>query len=651
MDRKELRRKWEELHNNPGARKLLRPEVADSWERSYQYGIDPMMRENPYVATEAKRKEALEKSGHLIQVARPVMEQLFEFVSGTGFIVALLDPDFQGLKAIGDSEAMEWARSAHLVDGGLWSEKLVGTTCTTLALIMAKPLSLFGYEHFCLFAHAGASSSAPIFDGDKIIGALAMMASYNRVSNHTLGMVVGAVKHIESNIIQERASKFHQNVIDSISEGLLVVKGDGEILCANNACSGILRATGYPLVGRNLYDLMGHCLENRHFIHLVTRGRNVTDETVNLIFGKDRIQCNITSSPMEEQDCFAVVLRESHKINRLVRNWIGGNAKVTFDDIISKDSKFRQVLTGARAASSSDSNVLITGESGTGKDLIAQAMHNASPRRNNPFVAINCAALPRDLIASELFGYDDGAFTGARKGGNIGKFELADQGTIFLDEIGDMPLDLQSALLRVIEEKSVIRLGGNKLIPVNVRIIAATNKDLEIEMERKTFRPDLYYRLGVIRFNIPPLCERKEDIQVLTEYFLSRTCKKLNRPIAHPTSEIMDAFMSYAWPGNVREMQNILEAAIQLSPTGELDFNMIRDNLKLSEGYKEVIPPKPIGEKEADHYRENWSLEDLERRSILECLKKHNNNKAKTARALGIQRRTLYNRLKEYGIY
>jgi transcriptional regulator with PAS, ATPase and Fis domain len=148
---------------------------------------------------------------------------------------------------------------------------------------------------------------------------------------------------------------------------------------------------------------------------------------------------------------------------------------------------------------------LLLGESGTGKDIVAQAMHNASPRKNNSFLAINCAALPRDLIASELFGYEDGAFTGARKGGNIGKFELADQGTIFLDEIGDMPLDLQASLLRVLEEKKVMRLGGGKLVPVNVRVIAATNKDLETEIERNRFRRDLFYRLGVIKITIPPL--------------------------------------------------------------------------------------------------------------------------------------------------
>jgi transcriptional regulator with PAS, ATPase and Fis domain len=277
-------------------------------------------------------------------------------------------------------------------------------------------------------------------------------------------------------------------------------------------------------------------------------------------------------------------------------------------------------------------------------------MHNASPRKNSPFVAINCAALPRDLIASELFGYEDGAFTGARKGGNIGKFELADQGTIFLDEIGDMPLDLQSALLRVIEEKSVMRLGGNKLIPIDVRIIAATNKDITTAINRKSFRPDLYYRLGVIRLNMPPLRDRKDDIPILTEYFLARACRQLNKPQVRPGPELIKIFMAYNWPGNVRELQNILESAIQLSPTNELDFDMVQANLKMPVGADDEAPLPPAEPMpEGNGQPVVWSLAEMEKQWILHCLKHHHYNKSETARALGIQRRTLYNRLREYG--
>ena len=283
-----------------------------------------------------------------------------------------------------------------------------------------------------------------------------------------------------------------------------------------------------------------------------------------------------------------VILRESHRMNCLVRNWIGTGANMTFDDIIGADPVFKKTIKTAQSAASSSSNILLLGESGTGKDIIAQAMHNASPRRNHPFIAINCAALPRELIASELFGYEEGAFTGAKKGGNIGKFELADQGTIFLDEIGDMPLDLQASLLRVIEGKSIIRLGGSKTIPVNVRIIAATNRDLESEVKRGRFRRDLFYRLGVIKIAIPPLRERPDDIIL----WLITCARKSARDWTNQYDlgpEAVEAFLNYDWPGNVREMQNVLESSIQLA-AGRITIDLVQDCLMFNSA-----PVKPSG--------------------------------------------------------
>ncbi|NLV22365.1 MAG: sigma 54-interacting transcriptional regulator, partial [Syntrophomonadaceae bacterium] len=277
------------------------------------------------------------------------------------------------------------------------------------------------------------------------------------------------------------------------------------------------------------------------------------------------------------------------------------------------------------------------GESGTGKDIIAQAMHNASPRKNNSFLAINCAALPRDLIASELFGYEDGAFTGARKGGNVGKFELADQGTIFLDEIGDMPLDLQASLLRVLEEKKVMRLGGGKLVSVNVRVIAATNKDLETEIERNRFRRDLFYRLGVIKITIPPLRERPADIMPLAENFLKKTCRRFNRPLMSLSPEVIETFMNYDWPGNVREMQNVIEGSTQLAANNEITYDLV----------SQYITPKTSG---PPPDTETQTVAVVEKQLILDCLAKYKYNKTEVAKALGISRRTLYRRLSEYEI-
>ena len=221
----------------------------------------------------------------------------------------------------------------------------------------------------------------------------------------------------------------------------------------------------------------------------------------------------------------------------------------------------KETIEVARMAARSSSNVLIEGESGTGKELFAQAIHNASKRSAGPFVAVNCGAIPRELIASELFGYSEGAFTGAKKGGNPGKFELADGGTLFLDEIGDMPLEQQVALLRVIQEKSVSRIGSNQVIPVDVRIICATNKNLLELMQTGRFRQDLYYRLNVINLRILPLRERKEDIPVLFQHFLQQMNQEGNQL---SQQDVIEHLLSYDWPGNVRELQNVVERFVHL---------------------------------------------------------------------------------------
>ncbi|MCL4442129.1 MAG: sigma 54-interacting transcriptional regulator, partial [Firmicutes bacterium] len=210
---------------------------------------------------------------------------------------------------------------------------------------------------------------------------------------------------------------------------------------------------------------------------------------------------------------------------------VGARAKFTFDDLIGKNAAYLKTVQLAKTAANSSSNVLLLGESGTGKEVFAQAIHNAGCRANEPFIAINCAALPRDLIGSELFGYTEGAFTGAKKGGSPGKFELADGGTIFLDEIGEMPLEMQANLLRVLQEKTLVRIGGQQVIPVNVRVIAATNRNLMEEVEKKNFRSDLYYRLNVLTINMLPLRNRKDDILPLTSFFIEKINRRLGREV------------------------------------------------------------------------------------------------------------------------
>ncbi|MDP4159767.1 MAG: sigma 54-interacting transcriptional regulator, partial [Bacillota bacterium] len=305
-------------------------------------------------------------------------------------------------------------------------------------------------------------------------------------------------------------------------------------------------------------------------------------------------------------------------------------------------------------ASNTGSTVLIMGESGTGKELFANAIHQASARKNRPFIRVNCAALPDNLLESELFGYEEGAFTGARKGGKPGKFEMANHGTIFLDEIGDMPPPMQAKLLSVLQEREVERVGGTKPIRVDVQVIAATNRNLEDMMKKGIFREDLYYRLNVVTLNIPSLRKRPEDIYLLINYLLPKLNQRLHTQVAKVTEEGLRLLCSYDWPGNVRELENLLERAINLA-----DLN--QDSCLSPEYFpslaRTVVGPVPMHSIESDSL-ESESIDNLsdavektEKETIRRVLQKTHNNKARTAKILGINKSVLYRKLKKYNLF
>jgi len=552
--------------------------------------------------------------------------------------VSLVDANATALIIMGDDEAAGWANSGNMVEGSIWLERLVGTQAGSLGLAQGKPTAVWSYEHFTLMGSVCDGFYAPILDNGVIIGGLGLTLPAGRGNEDSLGMVVMAARHIESVLALKRAKRFHQEIVDSMPEGLMVVNEDGEIVCMNGECLRNLRVNvGNPL-GKNLMDILEPSIDNQRFVNMVTKGRSIADEKITLTANGERFQCNITCNNMGQPGFTVVNIRESRRVNHMIRNWTGGNAKVTFDDFIGNDSSLKHVINSAKVAASTTSNILITGESGTGKDLLAQAIHNHSTRRNKPFVAINCAALPRDLIASELFGYEEGAFTGARKGGNIGKFELADGGTIFLDEIGDMPLSLQATILRVLEERRVTRLGGHKTVSVDVRIIAATNKDIEQQVRKNRFRQDLYYRLAVVRLNVPPLRERGTDIELLANYFVDNFCKAMGKPKMKIAADVIKAFMEYDWPGNVRELQNVIEGSVQLNTGNVLTLDQVQHYL---------LPMNPDEHEKTRHFS---SVVEFEKQMIIDALKKHHGNRSETAKALGMSRRTLYRRMTKYGI-
>lgn len=310
--------------------------------------------------------------------------------------------------------------------------------------------------------------------------------------------------------------------------------------------------------------------------------------------------------------------------------------------IIGSEGGLRTVMEQVNRVAMTEATVFIHGESGTGKELIARAVHIRSKRSEQPFVAINCGAIPLSLIENELFGHEKGAFTDAKEA-QRGIFEQAEGGTLFLDEIGELPMDAQVKLLRVLEERKVTRIGGTKLIPVNVRIVAATNRDLEGEVKAGNFRLDLLYRLNVFTLELPPLRDRKEDIPLLTDFFIRKHNEVLNLSVKSITPAAMDRLCAYDWPGNIRDLENAVQSAMILCPDGVIDVSQLPARIK---GYEQVDTPIALGD--SNDIREVNA--QVEKELIQETLKKFGGNRTLTAEALNISRKTLFNKMKKYGL-
>lgn len=309
-----------------------------------------------------------------------------------------------------------------------------------------------------------------------------------------------------------------------------------------------------------------------------------------------------------------------------------------FPEIIGKSKPIKEIFYIIEMIAKTNANVLITGESGTGKELVARAIHNHSLRKNKPFIVVDCTTIPENLLESELFGYEKGAFTGATER-KIGLLELANEGTVFLDEIGELPLALQKKFLRFLQEKEIQRLGSINRIKVDVRVIAATNKDLEKAVKEGIFREDLYWRLNVIRIHMPPLRERKEDIPLLVNHFLKKFAKENNKPLPVLEPEVMDVLMEYDWPGNVRELAHVIERAVVLSPSGIISIKHLPKRIL---GFSKI--------KTSSEFQETLNLLEMEKRLILKALNETGWNQTKAAALLGITRKQLRTKMKHHGL-
>jgi PAS domain S-box-containing protein len=489
------------------------------------------------------------------------------------------------------------------------------------------------------------SNRSPICEGPKVVGALAIFQDTSELV-HVCRQLTDTRQEID----------LLNNVFEHTPHGMIIVDKNTVILKVNTAYEEIMGISCEELIGRTTMET----LENTR-MHIVMqtgvpefgdiqmqRGRQVIVNRVPL-FNKDGEIIGAIGEAVFKDVKEVYALLERMKELNIFGNKLGHvkkeipSARHPFDMIIGRSRPMVQVKNLAAKAAAADSNVMISGESGTGKDLFAQAIHNASPRRERPFVAVNCAAIPSELLESELFGYEEGAFTGAKKGGKKGKFEIADKGTVFLDEIGDMPLAMQAKLLRVIEERKVERVGGTQPQPIDVRIIAATNKPLLRMAEQGRFREDLYYRLNVISLRIPPLRERHEDIGELLVHILRSICEKTGQPAKQFASETLLLLHNYPWPGNVRELTNLIE---QLVATVGSPIIMPK-HLPPMQWKRSAAPVPEDRLSETDQWYAN---DENECERITQILKQAKGNKALAAKLLGIHRSTLYEKIKKYNI-
>ncbi|WP_019227725.1 sigma-54-dependent Fis family transcriptional regulator [Sedimentibacter sp. B4] len=622
--------------------------IRISHERCKMYNINYNQIYSNKILDEKELFEKMEENRELVLAAAPIMNKIYDFVKGSNFFSILTDKEGCILNVIGDEEILSEAFLFKMIPGAYMDEENIGTNAMGTCITENNPIQVSAEEHFISAYHRWTCSGCPIKDeSGKIIGTLDLTGYSEQVHSHTLGMVVAGARAIENQLMNNKLrskllteKKQQKLILDSILKGFITADMQGVILSANSFASELFGCSNEELLHMKTSDL----LKDWNSVY-----KSVIEDTspfkrdVDVISKRNILQLNLTVYPVKNQNNEAtnviLVFDEVKKQRKSIDSIMGRHAIYTFDKIVGKDANFLQVINFAKKISDSRSNILIMGESGTGKELFAQSIHNYSERSNGSFVALNCGAIPRNLIESELFGYEQGSFTGAKAGGNPGKFEIADGGTIFLDEIGEMPLDLQTRLLRVIEEGTVSRIGSSHERVVDVRVIAATNKNLKQEVENGTFRKDLFYRLNVLPLRLPSLCERKGDIKLLLDYFMDRISKKLNKKKVHIPLEYIEKLVEYNWPGNVRELENYVELAVNTEMVP--DIHML--NFEESSN-------KSIKIKSAANVSSVLSLKEMEKEHIVNVLESTGHNITQAASVLGIGRNTLYRKLKEFEI-
>ncbi len=567
-----------------------------------------------------------------------VAKGLFEdFLSvNSPFTVSYIDRDNVVLLLMGNK------MDPFISEGLIVSRELFGRTAIFSCIEQNRTVEVKGSAHTNEIFKNWSCAASPVRNEEgKVVGVMSLSSLSKHYPRYAKG-IVSALAHAvenETNLKHalnrvELSKKYIEVVGEGNKDGILLLDKDARVIYINSSGADILHINKKNAIGKDVSEIVDFTpvilsvfkthkgyVDKEFIIDSPSRGILHFIKTAAVIRDKDGNFAGVVDT-----------FREISRVRKFVTSYIGAEARFTFHDIIGENKRLKEAIRIAKIAAKSNSSVLISGETGTGKEMFAQAIHFESERSKGPFVALNCGAVPRDLAESELFGYEPGSFTDADKRGRPGKFELADHGTIFLDEIVDLPLAIQTKLLRVLQDKVITRIGGTRSLKIDVRVIAATNKDLNEFMERGEFRKDLYYRLNVIQINIPPLRERREDIPLLVDHFVKKFNTILHKDLKKVDESFITPLIQYNFPGNVRELENIIERAINIA-----------------EG--DVLKRKYLPESVTANKTANISQMDiLKRRLIEKILLETNHNISLAAKKLSISRPTLYKLLKKYSI-
>lgn len=630
----------------------VRPKIVQSWLRSQRNGLNYQIYNYPPMLDASQFSQVLKEKHFFLNTAQKYITSIESLLSNAGIILT----DERGV-ILKLSSSLETHNLFKLIlaPGAIWNEETIGTCAHGLCILFKHPIQLCGPEHFCRIFNNISCSSAPIFnDEGNLAGTLTISSpSVYDQNSHTLGLAMTLADLIQKEYQLAKKEEVFQIAFSKANDAIFVVDKKGIISDVNLSAQEIFKSIRKDLVGAPIYEI----LDNKNIINTILEtGNSLSNKNLEIKKLSKSFLCSIQSTRSHDKKHGCIIsLKLIDNIKEKKQKASGLSARYTFEDIVGDSKEFVQTKKMAKRFAHFDSNILLVGESGTGKDLLAQAIHNEN-RSDGPYVAINCAAIPGNLIESELFGYESGAFTGAERGGKQGKIELANGGTLFLDEIGDMPIELQAVLLRVLEDGKVMRLGGSEYIPVDFRLVAATNKNLLDLAKKNQFREDLYYRIAAFQIRIPSLIKRRADIIQLIEYFLNNysTTHHIKKPTI--SNEARYILLNYNWPGNVRQLQNSIFYATCMCFESETNPVIYPEHLPEDVlGYDKTPVHDKTKENQlltlADHVEthENLSVKNMEEIIIKRVL----NDTSKTedaAKILGISKSTLYRKMKEYGI-